>query len=110
VRNKYWLLVTAVVFVFARGLGFTEANLFYCRYFLHDVNRFGPLMTVFQIALVVGMTVCGPLIKRLGKRNAALLGIVDPIFKQALIILSPSNYAVVGRQNMDPHSNQADTI
>ena len=94
-RNRYWLLLAVLLTVLFLQMGFYGANPYFCRYFLHDVNRFGPLMSIYQGVLVGGMLVVGPVIKKLGKRNAALLGIGVTLLGQLLMFTAPSSYAVV---------------
>jgi len=94
-HNKYWLLLVGLIVAWFVMLGFFGANPYYCRYFLHDVKRFGPLMSSGQVGLVVGMLLVGPVIKKLGKRNTALIGIGVSVLGQLLMFLSPTSYAVV---------------
>ena len=95
IRNKYWLLVAGLISTMFVMIGFFGGNLYYCRYFLHDVNKFGPLMTVYQIVLVCSMIFLGPPLKKFGKRKTALLGTVVAVSGQALMFLAPSSYAIV---------------
>ncbi len=94
-RNKYWLLIAGLAVVLFLMMGLLGANLYYCRYFLHNVDQFGPLMTMYQITLIVGMVSCGPLIRKIGKRNTALLGTGVAILGQAMIYLAPTSFAMV---------------
>ncbi len=92
VRNKYWLLLAAILFSLFLFIGFFGANLYYCRYILGNVELFGPMMTAFQVGVLVGMVSVGPLLKRLGKRNAALWGTVVLIVGQAMMFAAPQNF------------------
>ncbi len=45
-KNKYLLLLAALAGTLFLLLGLLVANLYYCRYFLHKAELFGPLMTM----------------------------------------------------------------
>jgi glycoside/pentoside/hexuronide:cation symporter, GPH family len=94
-RNKYWILMAALGFALFMMLGLIGSNLYYCRYILHNVDLFGPLMTMFQIAVIAGMVSVGPVVKRLGKRQTALLGTGLAIVGQGLMFLAPANFTIV---------------
>ena len=94
-RNKYWLRIACLLIALFMMMGLFGDNLYYCRYFLHDVDRFGPLMAIYQGVLVGGMLLVGPVIRRLGKRNCALFGMGISVIGQLLMFLAPSSYAVV---------------
>jgi len=76
-------------------IGLFGSNIYYCRYFLHNVELFGPLMTAFQIATLAGMILVGPLLKRFGKRNAALCGAVIVVVGQVLMYTAPNSLMIV---------------
>jgi glycoside/pentoside/hexuronide:cation symporter, GPH family len=76
-------------------IGLYGDNIFYCRYILRNVNLFGPLMTMFQLALIGGMVFVSPLLKKFGKRNAALAGTGIAIVGQSVMFLAPTNFTVI---------------
>lgn len=94
-RNRYWLLMGGIISVVFVMMGLYAANPYYCRYFLRDVDRFGPLMTAYQASLVAGMLAAGPIIKNLGKRKTGLLGVAVAVFGQLVMYLAPTSYAFV---------------
>jgi len=71
------------------------ANIYYCRYVLGRVGLFGPLMTVYQFSIIVGMLMVGPMLKRFGKRNSALCGMGISAAGLGLIYLAPYNFTIV---------------
>lgn len=93
--NKYWLMLAGMLFTLFLMIGFFGSNLYFCRYFLHNVGRFGPLMTCYQIVLIGGMFVTGPLTRKFGKRNLALAGLAVSILGQLVIFADPTSYAIV---------------
>jgi len=98
--NKYWMMVAAMAIALMLMLGLYGDNIYFCRYFLHDVNSFGPLMTMSQFALVVGMPVSGIMLKKWGKRNTSLLGIAIAVVGQATMFVAPTNFTVIGIGNV----------
>jgi glycoside/pentoside/hexuronide:cation symporter, GPH family len=94
-RNKYWILLATLALALFMMLGLIGSNLYYCRYILHNVDLFGPMMTMFQIAVIVGMISVGPIVKRLGKRQTALLGTAVALVGQGVMFIAPANFAVV---------------
>jgi GPH family glycoside/pentoside/hexuronide:cation symporter len=94
-QNKYWLMVAAMAFGLFIMIGLYGANIYFCQYFLHNVELFGPMMTVSQVAIVVGMVAVSPLLKNLGKRNAALVGTLIAIIGQAMMFIDPTNFRLI---------------
>jgi GPH family glycoside/pentoside/hexuronide:cation symporter len=94
-RNKYIVLLMVTGAVYFMSLGFYGANVYYCRYFLHNAERFGPLMTMTIVAQVAGMTVVGPIVSRFGKRNSVLVGIGVSILGQLVMYIAPTSYLIV---------------
>ena len=94
-KNKYWLLMACLAVVMFIMLGLLGANIYYCRYILGNIKLFGPLMTVFQLSIVVGMLMVGPMLKRLGKRRSALWGLAISSLGLSIIFLGPANYTIV---------------
>lgn len=93
--NKYLVLVFLLGVTLFITLGLYGANVFFCRYFLHDAERLGPLMTIQIAAQIVGMAMVGPIIKRFGKRNCALVGLGISIIGQLTMYIAPSSYLIV---------------
>jgi glycoside/pentoside/hexuronide:cation symporter, GPH family len=94
-RNKYWLLLIGLAGMSFIVMGLFGAGPYYCRYFLGSVDRYSPLMTVYQGVLVLGMLAASPMIKRFGKRNSALLGLGVAATGQLLMLLSPSSFPLI---------------
>ena len=95
VRNQYWLTLALLLSFLFVMFGFLGSNVYYCQYVLREVDLFGPMMAVLQISMLVGMFVCGPLFKRFGKRNLALIGLGVAILGQAIMFAAPTRFGVV---------------
>ncbi len=93
--NKYWVLMACLAVALFVMLGFLGSDIYYCRYVLGNVELFGPLMTVFQLSILVGMLMIGPILKRFGKRRSALGGLAIAVLGLSLIFVSPGSYTVV---------------
>ena len=94
-RNKYWLLLLGVVAIMFIMMGLFGDGPYYCRYFLGSVGRYSTLMTVYQGALVGGMLMASPLIKKMGKRSSALLGLGVSAAGQLLMFVFPCSYPLI---------------
>ena len=73
-KNKYCLQIALLLIGVFMLLGLISSNIYYCRSILKNVEIMGPLMSAYQVSVIVGMICAGPLVKRLGKRNAVALG------------------------------------
>lgn len=93
--NKYWVLMACLAIVLFIMLGFLGSNIYYCRYVLGNVELFGPLMTIFQLSIVVGMLMVGPMLKYFGKRRTALSGLAISAIGLSTIFIAPHSYTVV---------------
>ncbi|HTR25578.1 MAG TPA: MFS transporter [Terriglobales bacterium] len=94
-RNKYWILLATLALALFMMLGLIGSNLYYCRYVLHNVDLFGPMMTMFQVAVIAGMVSVGPVVKKMGKRQTALLGTGVALVGQGIMFLAPANFTLV---------------
>ncbi|HEY4390853.1 MAG TPA: MFS transporter [Paenibacillus sp.] len=95
-RNKYWIMMLLVMTCYgissAAGAG---VNVFYAQYILHNkdlVSLFGALSL---IPLVLGLLVIAPVIKKYGKRNTAIIGLIISIVGCAILIMDPANLPIV---------------
>jgi len=93
--NKYMLLIMLLGVCLFITLGLYAANVYFCRYFLHDAERLGPLMTIQIAAQIAGMAVVGPIIKKFGKRNSTIVGLAISILGQLIMYIAPTSYLVV---------------
>ncbi len=94
-RNKYCMLLCLLLIALFIMLGLLGSNIYYCRSVLGNVALMAPLMIAYQVSIISGMVSIGPLVKRLGKRNAALWGIAVAILGQAIMFAAPASLPVV---------------
>ncbi|HVB33103.1 MAG TPA: glycoside-pentoside-hexuronide (GPH):cation symporter [Patescibacteria group bacterium] len=94
-RNKYLALLACVIFATFVALGWRIANLYYCRYLLHDAGLYGPLMVMMFAAQMFTLLFTPALARRFGKRNAALGGLLVTIAGQLLLYITPLTFTVL---------------
>ncbi|HVB33471.1 MAG TPA: glycoside-pentoside-hexuronide (GPH):cation symporter [Patescibacteria group bacterium] len=94
-RNKY-LVILALFSVSAfLAIGVRIANLYYCRYFLHDASLYGPLMVMLVVSQMFTLMLTPAIVRRVGKRNAALGGLLVTVAGQLVLFITPLNFTVI---------------
>ena len=94
--NKYWVidLIACVVISFLMGLESTVASLI-CTYVLHDVEFYQISGTVNAISMLLAMLLGFGLMRKMGKRNAVLLGLVIRILGGFVMAVSISKVTIL---------------
>ncbi|MBU3146866.1 MFS transporter [Clostridium sp. CF012] len=93
--NKYWMIMVILGVVTFIGQGIGGANIYYAQYVLGDKNYIGTLTMTMMVPMIVGMFLVALLIKRIGKRNSALIGTVIVLIGQVIMMISPSNLTFI---------------
>lgn len=91
-KNNYWLLLAAV-WVFLSlyiNLSMMTAS-YYAKYVLGNENTAGALLSATLLTALVVMLVLPFFIRKLGKRNVALIGCLICLAAQFLMLLRPSD-------------------
>lgn len=89
-KNDNWLLLCAVWVLFALGMGMgMGVGTYYCKYILGDENVFGYFAVVQTGVGIIGMMAMGPLVKKYGKRNVAMVGSIISVVGHALMLVAP---------------------
>ncbi|MGG4141781.1 MFS transporter [Paenibacillus algorifonticola] len=95
VTNKYWLIVVAVGLLsnilFALS---TTAGMYYAKYIWGNVNLVSIMGAIGFIPVVVIFLGSGPVMKRIGKRNTAIVGLVIGIAGSLLRLLDVENVSL----------------
>jgi glycoside/pentoside/hexuronide:cation symporter, GPH family len=94
-RNKYFVLLGSLAVTLFLMLGLLVANLYYCRYFLHKAELFGPLMTMMVLAQIFGMFFVPRIVKTFGKRNTALAGLLVTMAGQLMLYVNPLTFTLL---------------
>ncbi len=98
-KNRAWvsLMIYLVIINLVNAL-FSTATFYYCNWVLGSYND-GHTQALFyalgQAPLGVGVLLCNPVCKKLGKRNALLLGMIIATAGVLLCLLNPRNLALV---------------
>jgi GPH family glycoside/pentoside/hexuronide:cation symporter len=90
--NKYWLeYVLALVAVNISSVIVMGSALFYAQYVLGDVYSYPSLSTTLYLAMFAGVLVTSVFIRKIGKRNTAIIGCLVLIAGTVLVgALAPS--------------------
>lgn len=95
-RNKYWFILSLmVVFTFMNQGAILGTNVYYAKYLLGDANYIGILTLATFLPVGLLMLVLAPIIKKIGKRNAAIVGSIILISGQLVMMVAPENINVV---------------
>ncbi|MGG3572432.1 MFS transporter [Bacillus gobiensis] len=95
-KNKYWGLMVAftIVFFANNALG-SGINVFYAQYILEDRDLVGILGMASLLPQLLGFGILAPIIKRIGKRNASLIGSFIMIAGSLIVAFQPTSLALV---------------
>lgn len=95
-RNKYWILVLllCITSLIIYGVN-TAVNIYYAQYVLHDVKQVATLGMASLIPKLVCLLFIAPFIKRFGKRNVSMAGIIFIIAGSLIMAVDPSSLNLV---------------
>jgi len=94
-KNKYWaILVVSIIIIFiSSGLG--GVNVYYAQYVLGNSNLVGVIGTASFLPIIVGSFLAAPVLKKFGKRNTALGGVILTIVGALIMAIAPANITVI---------------
>lgn len=94
--NKYWLLVTAMCFMFAAYNTINgQYRTYYCQYIMGDNLIMSTLNGAEFVAQGITAVACAWLIKKWGKSDIVLVGSLLACVAQVLILISPASIPMV---------------
>ncbi|MCY9589861.1 MFS transporter [Paenibacillus chitinolyticus] len=95
-RNKYWLLMVIIMLVFniSSSVG-TAVTIYYAQYILQNKDLVGLLGAVSIFPLFIGLLFIAPIIKRFGKRNASIGGLIIVLLGSIFMLINPENLTVI---------------
>lgn len=95
-RNKYWVMILLLNTLFYGMQAVTSAvNVYYAQYLLGNKDLVGLLSIVQLIPMMLGLLLLAPIIKRFGKRNAALTGMGLMVIGSLIPTIDPDSLTVV---------------
>ena len=94
-KNKYWVMIViyAVLSYTSSGIGGMTA--YFCREILGDFALVGMITIVGVLPMLAGTFVLAPIVKKLGKRNAALIGIICGIIGNLILAVAGTGLTIV---------------
>lgn len=97
VKNKYWVLILSLFIVTFIYLAITQGSaVYFAEYILGNVNLVSVLMMANIVPVILGMLFfLAPVIKKIGKRNAVIIGTLISIIGGLLIVFNPDNLTFV---------------
>ncbi len=94
-KNKYmWIVFTLSITMFLTN-GMSGINIFYCKYVFGDESKMSLLMLASFAPMLLVLLVSAPLVKKLGKRNYALVGCFISIVGFVIMTMAPENLNIV---------------
>ena len=95
IKNKYW--VEYVIALVTNGIGNTfvmGAAVYYCRFVLKDYNYYSTISVGLYLAMFLGIVSTFIFIKKIGKRNTAIIGLVILLIGTLAAGMLPKTYPV----------------
>jgi len=95
-KNKYWALMVlfSLVTYTANGLS-SGLGVYYAQYILENPALVGPLGFAGLFPVMIGLLFIAPIIKKYGKRNSMLIGLIISLIGTAIIFVDPSSFSLV---------------
>ncbi|MGG4107663.1 MFS transporter [Paenibacillus lautus] len=95
-RNKYWkqLVLLMVIFYINGGVN-AGVSIYYAQNVLNDAELVGALGLAGMVPVLIGFFLIAPFIKRFGKRNVSIAGLVISMIGSCLLIIDPTSLAIV---------------
>ncbi|MEC5271723.1 MFS transporter [Caldifermentibacillus hisashii] len=96
-KNKYWFIMLLFFILTFIYLAISQGStVYFAQFILGDVNLVSVLLMANTLPIILGMLFyLAPVVKRFGKRNAAIAGSFISIVGGLLILINPSSTAIV---------------
>ena len=95
-QNGPWLLIGAAGLVVSLAMAFFSfSSIYYAKYILGNDNLVGPFSMATFIPGAISILGMAPFIKKYGKRNAALVGVLIAAAGQAVIYINPASVPII---------------
>lgn len=95
-KNKYWFIMLQLFILTFIYLAITQGStIYFSEYILGNVNIVGLLLMANTIPLILGMLFLAPIVKRIGKRNAILIGTTISIIGALLVLVDKGSMSIV---------------
>jgi GPH family glycoside/pentoside/hexuronide:cation symporter len=94
-KNKNMWIVFALSITMFLSQGMSGINIYYCKYIFGDETKMGLLTIAAFAPMLLVLMVSAPFVKKLGKRNYALVGCMISIVGFVIMLMAPENFNVV---------------
>lgn len=95
-KNKYWALMVLFLLVSYTGMGLGGGlGVYYAQYILENTALVGPLGLAGLFPAMIGLLFVAPIIKKFGKRNAIIIGLLFGLIGTVVILVDPTNFTLV---------------
>ncbi|MDQ0257054.1 GPH family glycoside/pentoside/hexuronide:cation symporter [Evansella vedderi] len=95
-KNKYWAMMVLFALVSYSGMGLGGGlGVYYAQYILGNTALVGPLGLAGLFPIMIGLLFVAPIIKKFGKRNAMIFGLLFGLIGTVVIMIDPSNFTLV---------------
>ena len=95
IKNKYWVMIAVYATLSYTSSGLGGMTAYFCREILGDFGLVGTLTVIGVIPMLVGTFLIAPIVKKFGKRNAALTGIICGIIGSLVLAFAGTEMSVV---------------
>ena len=95
IKNKYWVMIAVYATLSYTSSGLGGMTAYFCREILGDFGLVGTLTVIGVIPMLAGTFILAPIVKKLGKRNAALIGIICGIVGNLVLAIAGTEMIVV---------------
>ncbi|MDT8861816.1 MFS transporter [Alkalihalobacillus sp. MEB130] len=95
VKNKYWLIVIAIMILGFINAGLGAVNIYYAQYILGNPALVGVIGMASFLPIIVTTIFIAPFLKKFGNRNVAIVGAILSIIGSLIIALNPANIVFV---------------
>ena len=95
IKNKYWVMIVCYAILSYTSSGLGGMTAYFAREILGDFAIVGTITIFGVIPMLVGAFVLAPIVKRFGKRNAALIGIFCGIFGGLIVAIAGVSMPVI---------------
>lgn len=95
-KNKYWALMVlfSLVTYTVNGLN-AGLGVYYAQYILDNPALVGPLGFAGLFPVMIGLLFVAPIIKKFGKRNSMIIGLILGIIGTVIIAINPTSFTLV---------------
>ncbi|WMT40894.1 MFS transporter [Paenibacillus sp. D2_2] len=95
-RNKYWVMIVVLMLITGiSGSVGSGVGIYYYQYIMHNKDLVGLMGAISIIPIFIGLMFVAPIIKRFGKRNSSIIGLIISLIGSLVLIINPTNLSVI---------------